>query len=313
MKFVFSKSLVLLLVALGLVQTTAAHSLEAKLDEKTGTITIHRDGLSKPVVTQNAAADHRPYLHPITGPDGKGVFTQYSPGHHKHQTGIYWGFTRVNGRDYFHNPKGDYWKRKDVKVLEARGVSVKWETVYDLLDTDGNAVLTETQRWSMTSENDRHVLNLEWMGTGQTDVTVGKYPYGGLFVRMPWKKGIKGEAVNAARDTNRRAEGKRAMWLDVGMEIDGRDDWGHIAIFDHHKNQGYPQPWRVDGQLGVGPVRARLGDWKIAKGKTETIRHQIQVYGGKLNDKDLTDRWKAYTGQRGTYACLLYTSDAADE
>ena len=97
MKFVFSKSLVLPLVALGLVQTIAAHSLEAKLDEKTGTITIHRDGLSKPVVTQNAAADHRPYLHPITGPDGKGVFTQYSPGHHKHQTGIYWGFTRVNG------------------------------------------------------------------------------------------------------------------------------------------------------------------------------------------------------------------------
>ena len=225
MKFVLSKTLVLPLVALDLVQSTAAHSLEAKLDEKTGTITIHRDGLAKPVVTQNAAADHRPYLHPITGPDGKGVFTQYSPGHHKHQTGIYWGFTRVNGRDYFHNPKGDYWKRKDVKVLEARGESVKWETVYDLLDADGNAVLTETQRWSMSSENDRHVLNLEWMGTGQTDVTVGKYPYGGLFVRMPWKKGIKGEAVNAARDTNRRAEGKRAMWLDVGMEIDGRDDW----------------------------------------------------------------------------------------
>ena len=295
MKFVFLKYLLLPLVALGLAQSGLAQSLEAKLDEKTGTITIHRDGLAKPVVTQNAAADHRPYLHPITGPDGKGVFTQYSPGHHKHQTGIYWGFTRVNGRDYFHNPKGDYWKRKDVKVLEARGESVKWETVYDLLDADGNAVLTETQRWSMSSENDRHVLNLEWMGTGQTDVTVGKYPYGGLFVRMPWKKGIKGEAVNAARDTNRRAEGKRAMWLDVGMEIDGRDDWGHIAIFDHHKNQGYPQPWRVDGQLGVGPVRARLGDWKIAKGKTETIRHQIQVYGGKLNGKKLTDRWKAYT------------------
>ena len=38
MKFVFSKSLVLPLVALGLVQTTAAHSLEAKLDEKEGVI-----------------------------------------------------------------------------------------------------------------------------------------------------------------------------------------------------------------------------------------------------------------------------------
>ncbi|MAJ16792.1 MAG: dehydrogenase [Opitutia bacterium TMED67] len=302
MKILNFKKLLSQVLVFALVQSGVAHSLEAKLDEKTGTITIHRDGLAKPVVTQNAAADHRPYLHPIIGPNGKGEFTQYSPGHHKHQTGIYWGFTRLNGRDYFHNPRGDYWKRKDVKVIEAKGDSVKWETVYDLLDANGNAVLTETQRWSMTSSKDRHVLDLEWMGTGQTNVNIGKYPYGGLFVRMPWKKGIKGEAVNAARDTDRRAEGKRAMWLDVGMEIDGRDDWGHIAIFDHHKNAGYPQPWRVDGQLGVGPVRARLGDWNIAKGKTETIRHQIQVYGGKLNGKELTDRWKAYTGQRGTYA-----------
>ena len=302
MKFIFAKSLAMALVAHVLAQSAVAASLEAKLDKKRGTITIHRDGLAKPVVTQNAAADHRPYLHPITGPDGKGVFTQYSPGHHKHQTGIYWGFTSVNGRDFFHNPKGDYWKRKDIKVIEAKGDSVKWETVYDLLDADGKAMLTEVQRWTMTSEKDRHVLNLEWMGTGKTDVTVGKYPYGGLFVRMPWKKSITGEAVNAARDTNRRAEGKRAMWLDVGMEIEGRDDWGHIAIFDHHENQGYPQPWRVDGQLGVGPVRAQLGDWNIAEGKTETIRHQIQIYGGKLNGKNLTDRWKAYTGQQGTYA-----------
>ena len=186
---------------------------------------------------------------------------------------MYWGFTRVNGRDYFHHPSDNYWKRKAVNVLEAKGESVKWETVYDLLDADGNAVLTETQRWAMRSDGDRHVLDLEWRGQAQTDVTIGKYDYGGLFLRMPWKPGTKGEAVNAARNINAAAEGQRAMWLDVGMEIAGRDDWGHVAIFDHPKNSGYPQPWRVDGQLGVGPIRARLGDWKIGKGKTETIRH----------------------------------------
>jgi len=307
------KYFILSISVFGLVQVAVAIPLEAKIDKNNGTITIHRNGVSKPLVTQNAAMDHRPYLHPVIGPDGKGIYTQYSPGHHKHQTGIYWGFTRVNGRDYFHHPEKEYWKRKSLKVLEAEGESVKWETVYDLLDVDGNALLTETQRWEMRSDQDRHVLTLEWQGASQTDVTIGKYPYGGLFVRMPWKKGIKGEAVNAARDVNSRAEGKRAMWLDVGMEIAGRDDWGHIAIFDHPKNQGYPQPWRVDSQLGVGPVRARLGDWKIAKGKTETIRHQIQVYGGKLDDKELTDRWKSYTGQRGTYALWQLAKRAGRE
>ena len=300
MKPVFEKFFLSSLASLGLATSTSAASLEARLDEGTGTITIHRDGLTKPLVTQHAAAHHRPYLHPIVGPDGNGVLTEYSPGHHRHQTGLYWGFTRVNGRDYFHHPSDNYWKRKAVNVLEAKGESVKWETVYDLLDADGNAVLTETQRWAMRSDGDRHVLDLEWRGQAQTDVTIGKYDYGGLFLRMPWKPGTKGEAVNAARNINAAAEGQRAMWLDVGMEIAGRDDWGHVAIFDHPKNGGYPQPWRVDGQLGVGPIRARLGDWKIGKGKTETIRHQIHVYGGKLNDKDLTQHWMRYTGQRGT-------------
>ena len=37
---------------------------------------------------------HGPYLHPIAAPDGKGVVTEFSPEHHKHQTGLYWGFTR---------------------------------------------------------------------------------------------------------------------------------------------------------------------------------------------------------------------------
>ncbi|MDP7178365.1 MAG: PmoA family protein, partial [Verrucomicrobiota bacterium] len=93
MRLDFTKLFVLPLASLGLIQSAAAHSLEAKIDKKTGTITIHREGLAKPLVTQHAAADHRPYLHPIIGPNGKGVFTEYSPGHHKHQTGLYFGFT----------------------------------------------------------------------------------------------------------------------------------------------------------------------------------------------------------------------------
>ena len=48
---------------------------------------------------QNANSGHRPYLHPIIAPDGNGSITEYSPGHHKHQTGLYWGFTRINGNN----------------------------------------------------------------------------------------------------------------------------------------------------------------------------------------------------------------------
>lgn len=282
--------------------TSGPVSLRIEQDQDAGTISVYRPGSDKPVVTQNAKPDFRPYLHPIAAPDGKGVLTEYSPGHHKHQTGLYWGFTRVNGRDYFHNPAGDYWKRVSAEVVQDTGTTVKWKTVYDLLDEKGNAVLRETQHWSMRAEDGKFFLDLEWRGEGQTDVTIGKYDYGGLFLRMPWHEGVEGGVVNAARQRNEKAEGQPALWVDVGMQVAGRDDLAHIAIFDHPDNKGYPQPWRVDGQMGIGPARARAGDWHIPKGETEIIRHQLVVYTGELNDVQLTETWGKYSGQGGTYA-----------
>ncbi len=277
-------------------------SLQLVQNEKEGTISVYRLNEKQPILVQNAKADFRPYLHPIAAPDGKGILTEYSPGHHKHQTGIYWGYTRVNGRDYFHHPEGDYWRRVSAKIIKAKGPEVKWETVYDLLDEKGNAVLTETQTWVMREQDGRYLLDLEWTGEAQTDVTIGKYDYGGLFVRMPWKQGIKGEVVNAARQKDAKAEGQRAGWVDVGMQIEGRTDWAHIAVLDHPENKGFPQHWRVDGQLGIGPARARLGDWQIKKGKVEVIKHQLVIYTGELNDVTMNKTWSDYSGQEMMYS-----------
>ena len=281
---------------------TGGRGLTARQDEQAGTISVFRDGGSTALLTQNARPDFRPYLHPIAAPDGKGVLTEYSPGHHKHQTGLYWGFTRVNGRDYFHNPAGDYWRRVSASVLEAAGPEVRWQTVYELLDASGAAVLTETQRWSMRERNGRFELDLTWRGEASATVTIGKYDYGGLFLRMPWREGIAGEVVNAARQRNERAEGQRAMWVDVGMQVEGRTDLAHVAIFDHPDNGGYPQTWRVDGQLGVGSARSRAADWTIARGETEVIRHRFVIYTGTLNDVEMTNAWTEYSGNRSTYS-----------
>lgn len=281
--------------------TPEAIALRAVQNEKDETISIFRGNETTPVLTQNAKADFRPYLHPIVAPDGKGVLTEYSPGHHKHQTGIYWGYTRVNGRDYFHHPGDGYWKRVSAKVIEGKGTEVKWQTVYNLLDSTGAAVLTETQNWSMRIKDGKYLLDLEWNGEAQTDVTIGKYDYGGLFVRMPWKEGIKGEVVNAARQRNEKAEGQAAMWVDIGMQVAGRTDLAHIAILDHPGNKGYPQTWRVDGQLGAGPARARKGDWHIKKGETEIIKHELVIYTGELNDIQLNKTFGEFIGNTGQY------------
>ncbi len=284
-------------VALALVAAASAAPLTLRRDAAAQTISVYRENGAQPILTQNARADFRPYLHPLVAPDGNGMLTESSPEHHRHQTGIYWGLTRVNGRDYFHNPGNGYWRRVSLEPLVTLGSEVKWSTVYHLLDETGQPILAETQWWTMRDHGDRYFLDLEWRGEGLVDLTVARHDYGGLFVRMPWRAGMEGGVVNSNRQRNARATGQRALWADVGLKIEGRSDLAHIAIFDHPKNAGYPLPWRVDGQMGVGPSRAILGDWQIAKGKSETVRHQLVVYTGALDDVALTEAWKAYTGE----------------
>lgn len=124
--------------------------LSIKQNKTDGTISVYREG--KLILTQNAGPDFRPYIHPIIPPDGKGVLTEFSPPHHKHQTGLYWGFTRLNGRDFFHSPGNGYWKRVSAYVIQEKGAEVKWQTVYNLLDEKGYTLLTETQNWLMREE-----------------------------------------------------------------------------------------------------------------------------------------------------------------
>ena len=275
-------------------------TLSIRKDDAAGTFAIFREGVETPLVTQVAKPDHRPYLHPITGPDGKGEFTEYSPGHHKHQTGLYWGFTRVNGRDYFHHPEGSYWKRVSAEVLAEKGDQVKWRTVYELLDDKGGAVLLETQTWMMQiGDGGNILLDLEWNGKAvKGEVKFAKYNYGGMFLRMPWKKGIHAHALNSEGDRDQAGEGKRATWQDVGIQIKGLEEEGHIAIFDHPENDGFPNMWRVDGQFGIGPCRARQGDWSIAAGKDTTFRHRLLAYEGEADAKKLNARWRAWSGQK---------------
>ena len=141
---------------------------------------------------------------------------------------------------------------------------VEWETVYVLLDESGESIMRETQIWSMRDNNKQYFIDLTWTGEALVDLDFDEYNYGGLFLRMPYKRGeTDGMAVNSSRQKNERAEGQRSVWVDVGMEIEGRDDWGHIAIFDHPENRNFPQKWRVDRQLGIGPAPSRMGKWSI--------------------------------------------------
>ncbi len=276
-----------------LIVSSHAQQLTIHQDKAEGTITVFKNG-NEAILTHHARTGFRPYIHPIVAPDGKGVLTEYRPDHHKHQTGLYWGFTVMNERDYFRNLEATHWQHVSASVLSTDENQVAWQAVYNLLDEQGKPVLQETYNWSMKIEQGKYILDLEWHGKAKTKVTVGSYYAGGLFLRMPWSPGIPGEAINSVGQRNGEAEAQRATWVDVGIQVDGRDDFAHIALFDHPENKDFPLPWRVDRELGVGPCRAILGDWEIAEGETEVIRHRLLVYTGALDVNMLNHEWDIY-------------------
>ena len=230
--------------------------LQIRENEMAGTLSVFRKGSSEVLVTQNAKPDFRPFLHPIMAPDGKGELTEYSPGHHKHQTGLYWGFTRVNGeevsmdtvhkyfynknknpiiqksigRDFFHNPGEDYWRKVSMEIITAEGAEVSWQTVYEMLDKDSKPILQETQIWKMTETEGKFILDLEWQGKAIKNITIGEFDYGGLFLRMPWKEGIKGEAINAARQINEKADEQRREFLGLKSMLSLRSSPSEIIF-----------------------------------------------------------------------------------
>ena len=267
-----------------------------RYDQNTETISVFRND-NKLVLTQNVKTDVRPYIHPIIAPDGKGILTEFSPEHHKHQTGLYWGLKKVNGRDYFMNWKGDYWRRVSARAVREHGSIVQWQLVYDLLDESGNAILTETQTWSLQENQGKFLLDLEWSGQAKAGVKMEKFYVGGLFLRMPWHKGIDGEVINADGKRNSEGEGQRAIWNDIGIQIDGREDKAHIAILDHPGNAGSPVAWRVDNELGIGPSRQIPGDWSIEKGNTEVFRYRLIIYTGEFDKGNLDRLWKEYSNE----------------
>ena len=294
-----TSKLIAFLTLLSLLLNFSAATIEAKntlsIKKNNDNLEVFLDGVSEPLIIQNAKDGFRPYLHPIKGPNGNGVFTQYSPGHHKHQTGLYWGLTRVNGRDYFHNRSSKYWRKKSSNIIKKSGDNVVWETIYEMLNNEGEALMTETQSWSMSvSKRGEIILDLVWKGYANEKITVSKYNYGGLFLRMPWTRNIKAETINSEGDKNQTGEGKSANWIDLGMEISGLDELGRIVIYDHPSNDGFPNQWRIDGQFGIGPASARRGDWEIKKGDHKIFKHRLIVYSGNHDKPLVNQQWKEW-------------------
>ena len=68
------------------------------------------------------------------------------------------------------------------------------------------------------------------------------------------------------------------------------------ASTDMSDNTGFPIAWRVDSELGVGPSRQILQNWRLTEGESEVTRYRLIVYTGQLDPTVLHRAWTAYAG-----------------
>ncbi|MGZ8899489.1 MAG: DUF6807 family protein, partial [Limisphaerales bacterium] len=94
------------------------------------------------LATYVAQPGSRPYLHPVYDATGRQVLTQDRPDDHPWQHGIFTGFHRVNGFNYWKEDEG---RQRLVRISDVTQESnkVSWKSLIELVAPDGKVVLQE--------------------------------------------------------------------------------------------------------------------------------------------------------------------------
>lgn len=278
--------------------------LRAENDEQS--IRIYRGNHQDPILVQNAQKNQRPFIHPILAPDGNGVLTENAPPHHPWQHGIYIGLNDVNGIGFWEegvnrHPKDGSFHPLPLKPAVINLHHASWEIETYWRDPQGNHMITERQQWSLHDLGSTYELDFQWSLRAEIKLTFGHFDYGGLFLRMPYRHELGGEALNSEGQINGEAEGKRACWVSCRMPIEGRTDNAGFVFMDHPNNAEHPVPWRVDGQLGISPSRCIAGQWELGKGETQINQYRILVFCGDMDPSHVNNNWRNFASKISIY------------
>jgi hypothetical protein len=237
----------------------------------------------------------RPYLHPVRDAAGQVVLTDDRPSDHVWQHGIFTGFHKVNGFNYWKEDEG---RQRFVRLLDLKELDdrVAWRSLTELVDPAGRVVLEEEDSITVYAPDSAESYTIDFdflLRAKDQDVNFGKFAVGGLAIRMPWDQANPRQThLNSNGLRGRAGEQKRAKWCNVERPF-GDQIFG-AAILDHPGNPNHPSGWRVDEQGLINPAISMLADWSLPAGREQVYHYRIHIYRGSAEAKELERKFMDY-------------------
>src|SRR5262249_45380083 len=147
------------------------------------------------------------------------------------QHGIFTGFHRVNGLNYWKEDEG---QQRFVRLLDLNEQpdGVSWRASVELVAPNGDVVLEEEDEITIHAPESPNLYLIDFnlaLRARERDVTFGQFFVGGLSVRMPWDKANPRQThLNSNGLRDRACEQQRAAWCNVERPF-GSETFG-IAI-----------------------------------------------------------------------------------
>jgi len=246
----------------------------------------------------------KPRLSPVFAPDGKPI-TADEPADHIHHHGVWLGYDRVNGHDFWteRRPGNDLRHERFIRVFDEQDypgfvARTAWEA-------SGSPVMYDERTFRFRAlDNGDYVIDVTvTLKTESDTVTIGRTKEGGLpAVRVADEIRVTagGRIVNSEGGVNERGTmHKRARWLDYcGKRDDG--SWVGIAYFPHPDNRDYPPYWFVRDWGWFAPNHTLWGDpITVTPDKPFTVRCRLLVHCGATEDARIQERFKEYLAEIG--------------
>jgi hypothetical protein len=289
-----------------------------RLEKHAGGVRIHAgDHLIADYATNNGP---KPIVWPLLGPGGEKMTRDYpmvkdskDEAHdHPHHRSLWFTHGEVNGIDFWaegekmgRTEHQEFTKLSDGKIAVIASKNV-WKSA------DGKPVLTDHRRYTFGNGAAKsRLVDCEFeLIASEEDLHFGDTKEGTFALRVnesmkvDAKKG--GKIVNSNGDTDGKAWGKSADWVDYQGPI-GDKTLG-IAILCHPSTYNYPNRWHVRtyGLFAANPfgVSHFLGDkemtdgTRIKKGEKLVFRYRVILHEGDEKSAKLAEQFKEYAAQK---------------